>query len=158
MENRVNPEMEAKILEGQEVAKSFGQSIAFPEARVWRDVIVSETVVTDLRNYKSKHVKEWACDEFLRNGRIRKGTGRAYLESFMTGHHARRGSFDIVPTQQTIDYIAFKMMLSDQYRINLLYTVRDNGTALIYAQYNQISGSRWIAIIDASTIPRAPEE
>lgn len=145
-------EMEKKILEGLEVAKSYGQPVAFPEARVWRDVFESETIITSLQGYKSKHVKEWKCDELLRHGGVSKGTGRAYLMSFTSGYSGNTW-FDTVPTQKTIDYIGFKMLLCDQYRINILYTVRDNGTALIYAQYNQISGSRWLAIIDASTIP-----
>lgn len=30
---------------------------------------------------------------------------------------------------------------------------RDDGTALVTAQYNVIIGSRWLAVIDAATIP-----
>lgn len=47
---------------------------------------------------------------------------------------------------------------NDNDHISLEAVVRDDGTALIIVSYNQIIGSRWIAVIDASTIPTIPKD
>lgn len=145
---------EREALQGVEHAEALGHSVLFPSYRAFSDLFESATVVTDFSSYKSSDVKTWKVDEFLRGGRVREGIGRAKLSSYC----AVRGSkdhvgLDVRPSQAVIDMIGEKMMLGDQYVINFEIIVRKGGTALVTAHYNMISGSRWLAIVHADTIP-----
>lgn len=134
--------------------ESSGRPIHFPHFRHFSDLFESATVVEDLSGHRSTDVHVWKVGELLKGGKVRKGTGRASLSSFCSvsgvGEHA---CLDVRPRQAVTDMIGEKMMLGDQYVINLEIIVREGGTALVTAHYNLISGSRWLAIIHADTIP-----
>lgn len=49
-------------------------------------------------------------------------------------------------------WIYQNMLQIDYDKIYFTITVRDNGTALVCAQYNQIIGDRWLALIDAADL------
>ncbi len=128
--------------------------VHFDHFRHFSDLFESGTIVEDLSSYKSTDVHVWKVDELLKGGKVRKGTGQATLSSFCAvngiGEHA---CLDVRPRQAVIDMIGEKMMLCDQYVINFEVVVRDNGTALVTAHYNLISGSRWLALIHSDTVP-----
>lgn len=50
------------------------------------------------------------------------------------------------------------MLQVDNDSIYFEIIVRDDGTADVYARYNQIIGSRMLATIDASTLPVEPDD
>jgi hypothetical protein len=65
-----------------------------------------------------------------------------------------RGSLCVRPTQRVMDCIAAEMLVIDDDRIYFEIIDRGNGTALVVAKYNKIIGSRWLALIPSSEIPR----
>ena len=54
--------------------------------------------------------------------------------------------------QWLIDWCQENMLPVNYDSIYFTVTIRDDG-ALICAQYNQIIGSRWLALVDADTVP-----
>jgi hypothetical protein len=154
--------MEQQIVERIAHAKSMGKIILMPGARKFEDVFATAAVVTseDLGRriqQPTRLSKEWAVDEFLPHGRIRKGTGLAGLCTFCSvrSTKGRRSGlyFDVTVRPEVLELIENHMMLGDGYRINFEIVAYDDNTALVCAHYNMISGDRWFAYIDADTIP-----
>lgn len=151
-------EIEKQIRDEIRAAKKMKCPVLFPGITDFNKLFASAVVVRPGESIKSRDVHTWKVNELLPGGKVRKGTGRADLDSFCavycsTGDYAH---LHVVPHPEIIQAIGTNMMLSDQYRINFQINVRDPsaGTALVTAHYNMICGSRWFAIIDASTIPR----
>lgn len=64
------------------------------------------------------------------------------------GHTTHAGPFrcfTCVPTQAVLDYIGEKMIAIDNDLLYFSICCREDGTALVSVQYNQIIGSRWLA-------------
>lgn len=140
-------------------AKDMGYAILFPDARKFEDIFQSATPVRPGESFRSSIVHTWTVDELFWDGKVRKDTGRAELDSFCSVWCSPEQSYNhlsIVPKPEIIQMIGSQMLLCDQYRINFQINIRDEkkGTALVSAHYNMICGSRWFAIIDASTIPK----
>ena len=62
-------------------------------------------------------------------------------------------SFNIKPTNKLIEIAKQSMLSIDYDQIYFRLMLYSNGTAMLIAQYNQIIGSRWIAMIDINSIP-----
>jgi hypothetical protein len=62
------------------------------------------------------------------------------------------------PTQQVIDYICDAMLKIDYDTIRFEIVVRDDGSALVSANYDHILGSLWLAFIDVDELPPVPDE
>jgi hypothetical protein len=145
--------VEADILRGVS-SDDEHHPILFKHYRTFSDLFETATVVEDLWYYKSTDVHTWPLDEHLPGGRVRKGAGQATLNSFCSVRGAHNTVFlDVRPRKAVVDMIGERMMLSDQYRINFGIVCREGGSALVTAHYNLISGSRWLALIHADTIP-----
>jgi hypothetical protein len=114
-----------------------GHTIAFKEATSFADIF--ETAVP--------YVKGSANDQ---RRSIKGKTVSSYCT--VSGGEQYR-SFSVKPQQRVMDYIGENMLDIAYDSIYFTVTIRDDGSALLAAQYNQIIGSRWLAIVDASTIP-----
>lgn len=55
------------------------------------------------------------------------------------------------PSERLVDWIVVNMMSSCGVHFEII--IHDDGLALVIAQYDQIIGGRWLAMVDASTIP-----
>lgn len=139
--------------------KDSSKQILMPKARKFDDLFVSATVVTDLSARAQTSIatsKVWHVDELInRSPFVRKGTGRAGLCTFCSvrGADGKHRYLDVTPKPEIFDLVEQHMMLGDGYYINFEIIAYDDGTALVTAHYNVITGSRWFAFIDASTIP-----
>lgn len=60
-------------------------------------------------------------------------------------------SFWAKPSERLVDWIVFNMMSSCGVHFEII--IHDDGLALIIAEYEQIIGGRWLAMVDASTVP-----
>lgn len=58
----------------------------------------------------------------------------------------------VLPTQQVVDWIQANM-LPIEWGVYFLIHVYQDGSALVTVVYEQIIGSRWLAVIRADTIP-----
>lgn len=164
MENEKSWDIESKIQVGIARASLYQKAIMMPDVRKFEEIFATHTVIPELGSYKSKAAHTWKVLELLPDGKSRPNSGIAELSSFCPcdlaqSVHTERGwkYFDITATPQTIKTIFDNMLLVDQYVINIGISERDDGTALVFANYNMISGSRWLAIIDSSTIPGQSE-
>ena len=147
--------IEREILKGLEAAKGLGKPVAFPITRVCSFFFPDATPVEDLAKYESKDVVIFAdATRLLPSGRT-DNKGDCYISGYVsvhgiTGHHGLNvKSFP----EYLVNWVRANMMITDGTRISFQITVRDNGTALVTAHHLQLSGSRWLGIIHAPTVP-----
>jgi len=62
--------------------------------------------------------------------------------------------FEVMPTDKLIDFVKENMLAIDYDSIYFEIICYENNTAMLIAKYNQIIGSRWIAMIDINSIPK----
>jgi len=132
--------------------KHFGKEVIFPETRAFGQLFHNFKLISEFKNYESRRVAEWIIDgEPLPDGRVPKGVGTAGLLSFcrVSANHC----LDVMPWQEVIDCVPKVMLMSKDYEYNFEIIVRNNGVALVTLKYNRILGDRWLAFIDATTIP-----
>lgn len=137
------------------VARS-AKPVAMPAVRSFSELFESASPVGDLIGYRSRTVKEWRVDAAGRNGTVRRGAGRATVSSFCpvtSVGSGRRSHLDVVPRPELIGFVGENMLLADGYSVSFEVTVYEDGTALVSARYNAISGCRWVAFVDADTVP-----
>lgn len=130
----------------------FHKEVIFPETRAFGQLFHNFKLISEFKNYESRRVAEWIIDgEPLPDGRVPKGVGTAGLLSFcrVSANHC----LDVMPWQEVIDCVPKVMLMSKDYEYNFEIIVRDNGVALVTLKYNLILGDRWLAFIDATTIP-----
>jgi hypothetical protein len=126
--------------------------VMVPGARELSDLFERVEVVTDLSRYTSGRAKTWRPDELGRGGSVRRGAGEAWLSTFC-GVRGTPFSLDVWPTAEVLELVERRMMICDGTVINFEITIRNGGRcALVAAHYNQISGSRWFAIVDADKV------
>jgi hypothetical protein len=135
---------EVEIQRGIASAAKDGRGIVFTAYRTLSDLFETSVQIEDLSGYKSTVVHKWPLD-----------TGWAELSSFCTisGADVLRSCLDVRPRKAVIDAIGERMIMSDGYSFHFEVVARGDGTALVLAKYNQIIGSRWLAIIHAETVP-----
>ena len=117
----------------KEEVKNAAKPVEFPEARELSDLFEVCEPIDDLAHWEPKDGFTFcAASEGVRAMQV-KPTAR---------------------TQKVLD-----SMLQDL-RITFMITLRGSGTALITAEYTEIIGSRWLAIIDANRVLRValPED
>jgi hypothetical protein len=124
--------------------------VLFPHTRHMRELFESWELVEDLRNYKSKR------QEFAVPGG--KPGKKCYFSSYcgvnrMKGHHT---GLDVVFHPEVLSIIRDHMLMVDDYVISPRIVIRENGVALVIAQYEQILGDRWLAFIDPASIEEKP--
>ena len=62
-------------------------------------------------------------------------------------------SIEVMPTEKLINVINSTMMPFDYDQIDYELIIYTDNTAMLVCRYNQIIGSRWIAMIDVNSIP-----
>jgi hypothetical protein len=137
--------MEKAIQEALQTSKLLMKDVLFPEARALTDIFDAATVIKDLATYKSTTAYEWALEP----------KGVCKLSSFCSVDFGDQYmGFDVKANRLVVDTVGQHMLLSDGYVLNFSIVVRENGIGLITIKYDRILGDRWVAFIDAQTIPR----
>ncbi len=86
------------------------------------------------------------------------GKRNCYLTGWLSvSGETERRSFHVKPTEAVIACVRDSMLHGEYDRIHFEAVVWDDGRALVLAQYNQIIGSRYLAVIDAASIPAEAE-
>jgi len=74
--------------------------------------------------------------------------------SLRGGENNRHQNFEVKPTAQVMRVIRENMIdLGSRDEVYFQIIIHDNGWALVISQYNLIIGNRWVAYIDANTLP-----
>lgn len=81
-----------------------------------------------------------------------KATIGKYLEVCKT-QTAFRQFFNVEPTDRLIELVNGNMLSIDYDQIYFTIMIYPDSTAMLIMRYNQIIGSRWIAMIDKNSIP-----
>lgn len=110
--------------------------ILMPDAKVWSDVFASFT--------EGKGGTQNAHKQGL-NTPIGPHIGISDPDGY------RYGKAEAV--EEVYDIVNGRMVVVPYDTIGFKVTVRDDGSALVTAEYSQILGSHWLAEIDAATIP-----
>lgn len=100
---------------------------------------------------------KWA-DEGKRIG-ISMSTGEMgnqghLITSYMIVSGPVHRSLRVRPSKALVAWIRERMILVDRDLMYFGACVRDDGTALLTVSYSQILGSRWLALVPASTVPK----
>lgn len=64
--------------------------------------------------------------------------------------------FKVQPTEMVVEFLKKSLVFIDYDEIYFQAIMRNDGEALITANYNRIIGSRWLALIPHSEIPNEP--
>lgn len=59
------------------------------------------------------------------------------------------------PTQELLTWMKANMLIEQG--TNFKIVIYDDGTALVLVSYDQILGSRWLSLVDSSTVPAKKE-
>ncbi len=151
--------IEREILKGKEAAKTLGKPIAFPDVRVCSAFFPDATVIDDLGKYSSKDVVVFADATRLHPSGKTDNKGECCISGYVavhgvTGHYG----LDVkVFPEFLVEWVRANMMITDGIRISFQVNVRDNGTALVTVHHLQLSGSHWLGIIHAPTVPDVEE-
>ncbi len=126
--------------------------ILWPEAESFRDLFYDVREVENLGPYRSTDSHAFSLRE-VRGQRRR--AGRAAVSSFCPVESGGRRTryLDLKPHGRTIELIEENMILLPGYKISFKVNVWSGGLALVSADYDKILGSRWFALVDASTVP-----
>ena len=124
---------------------------------------------TDERDFRKLFPEVTAFDFSDRNTRqswtvaeICNSHGAALtIRSFCSVSDARknamyRNPMNVTPTQAVLDYLDVALVVSGT--ISFKVVIRSAKEALIVAQYNEILGSRWLALVDPKTVPNFPDK
>lgn len=136
--------------------KNAHHPILLPTVRKFDEIFSESNPVQIGESIRPGCAHMWKVNELLPHGKVSEGTGIATLSSYCAVYCSSKNynNLYIKLNEDIINIISQNMLLMDGYTINFQINVRDdNKTALISAHYNMICGSRWFAIIDASTIP-----
>jgi hypothetical protein len=131
---------------------SAEKKVAFPDERDFR-VLFPESSVFDFDNRNTR--QSWTVSEIDRNG------VKLNIRSFCSVSDARknamhRNPMNVQPSQAVLDYLAAALVVSGT--ISFEVVIRSRKEALIVAQYSEIIGSRWLALVDPKTVPKFPDK
>jgi len=113
------------------------KQIAFPETTKLSELFDSFTLRTATEHLQS--VRTDGGHTVSKGGHI---SGRDGLKCF----HAE-------PTDAVLDYISNSMLNLDRDSLYFEVVIRNDGRALVVVKHNNIIGSRWLALLDASELP-----
>jgi hypothetical protein len=129
------------------VAELHGRKIAFPEAKsladLFSEIKAPEGTAPIIATFPSWEAGTWSD---------RGGRSKSYVQGWLNVSEPRR-SFHVQAKPEVIDWIRDNMLHGKNDRVYFEAHIWDDGRALVTAQYNQIIGSAYLAIIDAKTIP-----
>ena len=125
-----------------------GKPLTFPEAKRWEDLF-EEAIPHDPRpGVFAPILVEWPCPD--QHGRPEPPL---QLSSFCAVD-GRPGyqCLQVKPKQEVIDWISDNMLrISDH--LSFRVVIREGGEALVVVSHSCIIGSRWLALIDADSVP-----
>jgi len=128
------------------------KELAFPEVKNLSDLFESAEVRKPSGH--SEKIKIWKGED------PHDPNAETYLTDYCQVRYVDGGfgSLRLKPRERVVEYIDNNMIKIAYDTIHFEIVVYDDGTALVLVKYSQIIGSRWLAMVDASAVPREPEE
>lgn len=141
--------MRKRHSKGGALRKRYGRAftakpLAFPHVRSFHDLFSSA------RPWRSSDLQGRGAK--VGKGREANTVGHYLVMSGRGGHE----SFYVTPTSMVTDYIASNMLAIGD-RLHFEIVNRSDG-ALVIVSHGKILGSRWLAMVDPSTLPPPEEE
>jgi hypothetical protein len=141
--------MEETIRVALEGAKLMMKDVMFKDARSFTDIFKKGRVIGLEDDARGRRYHSWPLVE----------GGHCHLMRFCSvkmndGEHI---NLDVEPHDIVLANINKAMLMSKDYQIYFEIIVRADNTGLVIAKYDRILGDRWIAFIDADTIPEMGE-
>ena len=93
-------------------------------------------------------VPSWDSDQ-----RGRRGYTCALTRYCSVGGKRHHPSLNVEPSPRVVDYFKSNVLAVPSDTIHFQIIIRDNGTALITMQHNQIIGSHWLDIVALGELP-----
>lgn len=135
----------------QRLTELHGRKIAFPEVQSFADLF------DDVKPH-GKQARELARLKSWEAGTWSDKAGKTYctVSGYLSISGGRRfRSLDVNAKPNVMEYVRSSMLHGSYDTIHFSVTIWKDGRALVCAQYSQIIGSHYLAIIDAATIPEA---
>lgn len=139
--------------------KRRGRALSKRYGRAYKGYLAKPLAFPEIRSFHElfEAAEPWDKNSEKRMGLIPASSsshGRRretlYIGPYLTLGGGR--SMAVRPTQMVIDWIKNNMLTMDD-RLFFEIVDRGEGDALVIVSHNKIIGSRWLAMIDASTIP-----
>lgn len=124
-----------------------GQTLYVPEARTFSDLF------TRVERYGKHTIPRTPIEgiDYSKRGRM----GRMFVGPYC---YIRDGLSLAVEPTEAVMRVAREMLMVDGDHLSFEIIRWDDGRALVVLKYGQIIGSRWLAMIDAGSIPWMPGE
>ena len=126
-----------------------GRKIAFPAAKALADLFSeikpAQGDAPVLAEFPSWEAGTWSDP---------KGRTRCQVTGYMYVRPPHR-SYHVQARPEVIEHIRANMLHGSNDRIHFAAVIWGDGRALVVAEYSQIIGSSYLAIIDAASIPAA---
>lgn len=126
----------------------MSKPLVFPEAKSFDDIFESFEEYDPSPGVMSPIVASFPCEPVM---------GKAEPPLVVSSHCSVDGGksyrcLRVQPKSEVLGWIADNMLrIGDQ--LSFKVVKRDDGTALIVVTHSCIIGSRWLALVDASTVP-----
>jgi hypothetical protein len=125
-----------------DISSAGGRRVLFPKARALADLMSSALPRKWLLRHTTRVVHRW-----------RLPVGEASLSSFFSVSDVDHDDLDVVPRPEVCEALRESLILSDRYSVYFKAVVHENGIAVIYANVDQILGSRILAVVHSRSIP-----
>jgi len=155
--------IDQEILRIVEEMRATRHPVQMPDARSFSDLFLAAGLYEERARPDLPPAHVWAADVLLPRGGVSLGGGRAELSSFVSvktadprkdrtvpRHYALIASS---PTPALLSCIWHSMMLLDGYIISLEVVDRLDGTSMVWAHHNMISGTRLVAVVRTESVP-----
>ncbi len=120
-----------------------GRRVIFPQARTLADLMLSALPRKWLLRQPTRTVHRWRLDS----------GGEATLSSFFSIPGGDHDNLDVVPRPEVCEELGRSLILSNRYSVYFKAVIHQNGIAVVYAEVDQIIGSRVLAVVHSRSLP-----
>jgi hypothetical protein len=143
------------------------KSLAFPNAKHFADIFTQFSAWQSFAKVQAIVPSMWQAEDYvlprnpskpMRKVKISVPIGAYCAVDNRSDVDGGYNSLAVRANDQVIEWIKTHMLPLKNDSIYFQIIVRNDGSALVTANNNLIFGSRWIAIIDAASIPSVPSD
>ncbi len=126
--------------------------LAYPNAKRWDDLFEATTPLDPKPGILAPILVEWPCPD--QHGRPEPPL---QLSSFCAiSGRPEYQCLRVKPKQEVIDWIRDNMLRINDH-LSFKVVIREDGEALVVVSHSCIIGSRWLALIDSTTVPNGAQ-
>lgn len=137
-------------------AEAMGKPVVFPDIRHFVEVLGPSRPYDVSSGMRAPALEHWPAPEAHKDDgitRLSSGCAVRYASDTEGDDKGEDHWLTVDPPNSVIEWVGENMLLMDRDTLNFSVVMRRGGTALILVSYNIILGSKWLAIVDARTVP-----